>query len=82
MSNSAADTPIPPHRLATLSALSKAVIAALCLSVAPLLLSHIAFTPMYQENDDANMNMIACGAGVCVRPDHHLLFTNVVLGKW
>jgi hypothetical protein len=81
MASASADTPLLPRRLAAQSAPNKAALAALCLSIAPLLLAHVALTPMYQENDDAYMNLIACGAGVCDRPDYHLLFINTLLGK-
>ena len=81
MASDFVDAPPPPHRLATLSAQTKAAIAALFLSVAPLLLAHVAFTPRYQTNDDAYMTMVACGAGACDHPDSHLIVINALLGS-
>jgi len=39
------------------------------------------FTPSYQTNDDVWLAMIVAGKGICLAPDEHLIFSNVVLGQ-
>ncbi len=49
-------------------------------TVAVLLLSLLVYSPCYETNDDAAMNLIAGGLAFAGRPDEHLLFTNVLVG--
>ncbi|HET9316000.1 MAG TPA: hypothetical protein VFQ51_10440, partial [Vicinamibacteria bacterium] len=42
--------------------------------------SLVLFAPFY-TNDGAVMSMIASGTGVALRPDEHLVFTNVLVGR-
>ena len=40
-----------------------------------------ALTPRYETNDDAGMNAIAAGRAFVDRPDEHLVFSNVLVGR-
>jgi hypothetical protein len=40
----------------------------------------LAFPPVYQQNDDVVMTMIASGRGIAAVPDAHLVFVNLALG--
>jgi hypothetical protein len=39
------------------------------------------WTPRFRTNDDPLVAMIASGTGIALRPDPHLIFTHVLLGK-
>ena len=41
----------------------------------------LIFGSSFQTNDDAWMAMIVAGKGICLAPDEHLIFSNIVLGK-
>jgi hypothetical protein len=49
-------------------------------AIALTILALLAFTPVYQTNDDATMNLIAAGLAFTDAPDEHLLHTNVLIG--
>lgn len=49
-----------------------ATILALCL---------VIFPPYYGSIDEIHMTMIVAGVGICPRPDCHILFPNILLGK-
>jgi hypothetical protein len=40
----------------------------------------LVFSPGFDTNDDAVMNMIVAGKGYGLAPDEHMVFTNVLLG--
>ena len=54
------------------SGITAAVMMVICLTI---------YTPRFQGNDDVQMAMIAAGQGICLAPDEHLIFSNIVLGK-
>jgi hypothetical protein len=41
----------------------------------------VSLAPSFQSNDDPQMAMIAAGKGACLKPDEHLIFTNVIVGQ-
>ncbi len=61
------------------------LLAAAILAAMPFVVAFVGYTPRYQTNDDATMNLIAAGLAFADRPDEHLLYTNVLIGlplKW
>jgi hypothetical protein len=38
-------------------------------------------TPAYQQNDDPVLGMIVSGTGIALKPDPHLMFTHIALGR-
>jgi hypothetical protein len=41
----------------------------------------VVFPPYYGSIDEIHMTMIVAGVGICPRPDCHILFPNILLGK-
>src|SRR4029450_930378 len=58
----------------------KALVASILLSLRLVGLSLLACDPFF-TNDGAVMAMIASGTGLALRPDEHLVFTNVLIGR-
>jgi hypothetical protein len=54
---------------------------AVAATLALTLLSITVFTPRYETNDDVTMQLIASGLVFSDRPDEHLLFSNVLIGR-
>jgi hypothetical protein len=50
-------------------------------ALALTLVSVTAFTPRYETNDDVTMQLIASGLVFTDRPDEHILFSNVLIGR-
>ncbi len=60
---------------------SRRALAASALLAAGLIVLTLALFDPFFTNDGAVMAMIASGAGVALRPDEHLVFTNVLVGR-
>lgn len=41
----------------------------------------VVFPPYYGSIDEIHMTMIVAGVGICPRPDCHIVFPNILLGK-
>ncbi len=49
------------------------------------LLAVVLLRPSYETIDDVFLTMVASGKGICLAPDQHLVFTNILIGdvlKW
>lgn len=58
----------------------RALAASVLLSACLIAIALASFDPFF-TNDGAVMAMIASGTGVALRPDEHLVFTNILLGR-
>ena len=81
MSRKIADSPKNSHPPDRSPHSDRPLAAAAFLALTAPILAHLLFTPKFQTNDDACINMIACGAGICDRPEPHLLYINFLIGK-
>ena len=61
-------------------AVGRGLAASVLLSAGLIAISLACFDPFF-TSDGAVMAMIAAGTGVSLRPDEHLVFTNVLLGR-
>ncbi|MBP9094603.1 hypothetical protein KBI23_26525 [bacterium] len=51
------------------------------IAAAILALSLVIFPPYFGSIDEVHLTMIVSGVGICPRPDCHIIFPNILLGK-